>query len=129
MPSKRAICSIENIEFHCSFMQKKEDDFFVVINKANIIKLKVKVGDAIVVFFKQDKTDLQFEVPEEFLEILATDLFAKKTFNSLTNGNKRGIISLLLKIKSIDKKIEKSLLIAEKLKLGITNPQLIAKNK
>jgi hypothetical protein len=118
MPSKRAICTIETVQFHCAFMPKKEGSFFVIVNKQNITKLKLKVGDAVTVIFKKDKTDLQFDMPEEFMEVMATDKEAKKTFDGLTDGNKRGIISLLLKIKSIDKRIEKSLFIAEKLKLG-----------
>ena len=69
-----------------------------------------------------DDTELQFSVPEEFAEVLATDPAAEKIFNTLTPGNKRGLIALVNMVKSSDKKIERSLLIAEKLKKGVSSP-------
>jgi len=48
-------------------------------------------------------------------------------FHSLTPGNQRGIIDLVSKVKSIDKKIEWSLKIPSKLKIGITSPKQIVK--
>ena len=55
--------------------------------------------------------------------MLKTDKKANSTFENLTDGNKRGIIYLVSKVKSVEKRIEKSLRIAEYLKTGITSPR------
>ena len=59
--------------------------------------------------------------------MLDTDEAANKIFESLTDGNKRGLIHLITIPKSSDKKIERALLIAEKLKIGISSPRLVLK--
>ena len=53
---------------------------------------------------------------------MATDPAAEKIFNTLAPGHKRGLIALVNTVKSSDKKIERSLLIAEKLKKGVISP-------
>ena len=89
--------------------------------------LRIKAGDLVNVSFKKDTSPYQFKMPEEFEEVLRTDVQASKVFHSLTPGNQRGIIHLIAKIKSTDKRIEKSLQFAERLKLGITSPREITK--
>jgi uncharacterized protein YdeI (YjbR/CyaY-like superfamily) len=66
-------------------------------------------------------------MPEELKEVLDTDDEANKIFHTLTAGNQRGLIYLLSLVKSSDKKIERALKIAERIKLGITSPRLILK--
>jgi uncharacterized protein YdeI (YjbR/CyaY-like superfamily) len=58
---------------------------------------------------------------------LDTDDEANKIFHALTAGNQRGLIYLLSLVKSSDKKIERALKIAERIKQGITSPRLILK--
>jgi hypothetical protein len=126
-PHKRAICTIHEISFHCAFMRKKEGGYFVNVGATVLKKIKLKKGASFTATFKEDTTKHQFELPIEFEEVLKTDDKAKKIFEALTEGNQRGLLYLVTKIKSWDKKIEKSLLIAEKIKLGITSPKLILK--
>jgi Bacteriocin-protection, YdeI or OmpD-Associated/Domain of unknown function (DUF1905) len=126
-PSKRALCYINGIEFHCAFMKKKEGGYFVNIGNSILKKIKLKKGSDCMATFKADTTSHQFEFPLEFEEVLATDTAAKKIFDALTIGNQRSLLYLVTKVKSVDKKIEKSLLIAEKIKRGITSPQHIVK--
>jgi uncharacterized protein YdeI (YjbR/CyaY-like superfamily) len=61
------------------------------------------------------------------MEVLKTDTEAESIFKGLTDGNKRGLIYLVTQVKSIDKRIERSLKIAERLKLGIKSPREILK--
>lgn len=125
---KRVICSInKQVEIHCALMPKKEGGFYINIGKPVLKKLNLSVGDTFDYTIKPDKTEYQFHYPEELKEVLDTDATAKAIFESLTDGNKRGIMHLVNKIKSVDKRIDRSLKIAEKLKLGITSPQLIMK--
>jgi len=122
--NKRAICKLnDEIEFHCALMKKKEGGYFINIGSAICKKLKIKKGSLVIATFKIDKSKYQFEIPEEFEEVLKTDKKANSTFENLTDGNKRGIIYLVSKVKSVEKRIEKSLRIAEYLKTGITSPR------
>jgi uncharacterized protein YdeI (YjbR/CyaY-like superfamily) len=66
-------------------------------------------------------------MPEELSEVLCQDPDADAVFQNLTDGNKRGIIYLVTLLKTSDKRIERALIIAEKLKLGVTSPRLILK--
>jgi hypothetical protein len=126
--NKRAICIINEIEsFHCAVMPKKEGGHFINIGSAICKKLQLKVGAEINAHFEIDKTEYQFEMPEELAEVLNTDEEAYVIFHTLTAGNQRGLIYLLSLVKSSDKKIERALKIAEQIKEGITSPRLILK--
>jgi hypothetical protein len=125
--SNRALCMIEDINFHCAFMPKKEGGFFINLGSAICNKLNLKEGDEITLFFEEDNTEFQFEMPEEFLEVLYQDPDADAVFQSLTDGNKRGLIYVITLVKSSEKRIERALKVAEKLKIGVTSPRLILK--
>ncbi len=126
--NKRVICTINKTEkLHCAIMPKKDDGHFIMISTSICKKLKLKVGMEIEASFVIDKTEYQFDMPEELKEVLDTDAEANKIFHALTAGNQRGLIYLLSLVKSSDKKIERALKIAERIKQGITSPRLILK--
>ncbi len=126
--TRRVICTMNTrAKFHCAFNFSKNEGHYIYVNRKLIDKLKLDAGDAVTVTFKKDDSKYQFELPEEFEEVLKTDEYANKVFQSLTPGNQRGIIHLIAKIKSSQKRIEKSLLFAEKLKMRITSPREITK--
>ena len=126
--NKRVICTINKTEkLHCAIMPKKDDGHFIMISTSICKKLKLKVGMEIEASFVIDKTEYQFDMPEELKEVLDTDDEANKIFHSLTSGNQRGLIYLLSLVKSSGKKIERALKIAERIKQGITSPRLILK--
>lgn len=126
--NKRAICRLnDQIEFHCAFMPKKEGGHFVNIGTTICKKLKIKEGSTVTATFKADKTEYQFEMPEELSEVLNLDTDANNIFHSLTEGNQRGLIYLVTQVKSSDKRIERALNIAVRLKNGITSPRTILK--
>jgi uncharacterized protein YdeI (YjbR/CyaY-like superfamily) len=60
-------------------------------------------------------------------EVLDTDPKANEVFHSLTEGNQRGLMYLVTQVKSSEKRIERALKIAEKIKAGITSPRNILK--
>jgi hypothetical protein len=126
--NKRVICTINKTEkLHAAIMPKKDGGHFVMIGSSICKKLQLKVGEGLNVNFAIDKTDYQFALPEELKEVLDTDDEANKIFHALTAGNQRGLIYLLSLVKSSDKKIERALKIAERIKQGITLPRLILK--
>jgi Bacteriocin-protection, YdeI or OmpD-Associated/Domain of unknown function (DUF1905) len=126
--NKRAICRLnEELEFHCAIVPKKEGGHFINIGLTICKKLKIKEGSKVSAAFSFDKTEYQFKMPEELKEVLDTDQEANKIFHSLTKGNQRGVIYLVTQVKSGDKKIERALKIAERLKNGVTSPKVILK--
>jgi uncharacterized protein YdeI (YjbR/CyaY-like superfamily) len=126
--NKRAICKLNNqLEFHCAIMPKKQGGHFINVGLTICNKLKIKEGSKVSATFSIDKTEYQFEMPEELKEVLDTDQAAYKIFHSLTEGNQRGLIYLVTQVKSSDKKIERALKIVERLKSGITSPRVILK--
>jgi uncharacterized protein YdeI (YjbR/CyaY-like superfamily) len=126
--NKRVVCKLNNIiSVHAAVMKTKEGMYYLMISAANLKKLSAKAGNIVKTEIEIDKSELQFHIPEEFAEVMATDPAAKKIFDSLTAGNKRGLIALVNMLKSSDKKIERALLIAAKLKTGVTSPAKILK--
>jgi hypothetical protein len=125
--SKRAICSIDSENFHCAFMPKKEGGYFVNLGSVICKKLNLKEGDSLTLSFAEDNSELQFEMPEEFSEVLYQDPDTDAIFQALTDGNKRGLIYVIALVKSSEKRIERALKVAEKLKMGITSPRLVLK--
>lgn len=126
--NKRVLCKLnDSVSLHAAVMKTKEGLYYLMISAANLKKLNAKVGSTVKAEIEIDKSELQFHVPEEFAEVMATDAPAKKIFDSLTDGNKRGLIALVNMLKSSDKKIERALLISAKLKTGITSPAKILK--
>lgn len=126
--NKRAVCRLnDQVEFHCAIMPKKEGGHFINIGLTICKKLKIEEGSRVSASFSFDKTQYQFEMPEELREVLETDQEAHKIFHSLTEGNQRGLIYLVTQVKSSDKKIERAFKIVERIKNGVTSPRVILK--
>jgi uncharacterized protein YdeI (YjbR/CyaY-like superfamily) len=126
--NKRVVCTInKTITLHAAIMRTKEGMHYIMIAAKYLKQLKLKAGSIVEADIKIDESELQFNIPEEFIEVLSTDPEAEKFFNHLTDGNKRGLIALVNMVKSSDKKIERALKIAERLKMGITSPQKMMK--
>jgi len=97
------------------------------INSKICKQFSLKQGSTLKATFADDESEYQFQMPEELQEVLRTDEKAGKIFQSLSPGKQRGLIALVLQVKSMDKRIEQSLKIAEKLRSGIHSPQLVLK--
>lgn len=124
--NKRAICTLNNeVQIHCAIMHQKLGGHYVCFGMATCKKLHIKAGDRVVAGFAVDTTQYQFEMPEELKEILDTDPEASEIFHSLTSGNQRGLLYLVAHVKTSDKKIERALKIADRIKNGITSPRLV----
>lgn len=124
---KRVLCEINGESFHCAFMPKKEGGHYVTIGLRLMKKMKLTAGMAVKPKFSADESKYQFEMPKEFSSLLQQDKALQKVFKSLTPGNQRSLLFLIQQPKSVEKRIERSLLIGERLKLGIFNPKLILK--
>jgi Bacteriocin-protection, YdeI or OmpD-Associated/Domain of unknown function (DUF1905) len=115
-------------KIHAALMPRKlTGDFYIYAGKALLKKAGIAAGATLGVQLEADDSTYQFDMPEELAEVLDTDNDAHRIFHALTPGRQRGLIQLVNMVKSTDKKIERSLKIADKIKAGITNPPAILK--
>lgn len=124
---KRVVCTINDHEFHVALMPRKEGGHIITLGASKMKILKLKAGAVINATLEPDTSDYQFEMPEEFAEVLQSDADASKIFHSLTQGNQRSLIYLVSQVKSADKRIERALKIAEKIKHGVTSAMKVLK--
>jgi hypothetical protein len=126
---KRVLCRInDSLDLHAALMQTRDGLQYIMVGKRVLVQLKLKAGMQVSIDLKEDDTMLQFDIPEEFSAVMETDPEAREIFDALTDGRKRGLIQLVHMVKSSDKKIERALKTAEKIKYGITSPQQIMKS-
>lgn len=114
-----------NYHIHVALQSRKEFGNYVMLSNKHIKALNLNIGDRIRFQIGVDPTKYQFEYPETFAEVMRTDPEAFQVFESLTKGNQRGILAIVSSLRNPDKQIEKSLIIADKLKHGITNARAI----
>jgi Bacteriocin-protection, YdeI or OmpD-Associated/Domain of unknown function (DUF1905) len=125
---KRVVCNFnEKLTVHRALFPRKEGGAWIMISKTIIKELKLEVGDIVKLTLERDVTEFQAEVAEELTAALEMDPEAKAVFDSLTKGNQRSLIYMIIQTKSEHKKIEKALHIIECLKMGITRTQDIMK--
>jgi hypothetical protein len=127
--NRRVLCTINGTHtLHAALLPRKgSNDCFIYAGKALLKKAGITAGSKLTIQLKVDDSAYQFDMPEELAEVLDTDSDAHHIFHALTPGRQRGLIQLVLMVKSTDKKIERALKIADKIKAGITSPQLVMK--
>jgi hypothetical protein len=126
--NKRVVCIINSsVTLHCAILGKLEDGFYLRLSHATFKKLGLKTGSTIRVELNADDSEYQFAMVEELREVLSTDPEASEIFHSFTPGKQRSLIYLISAVKSSDKRIERALKVAERIKMGVTSPNLILK--
>jgi hypothetical protein len=114
--SRRVVCVLnESMTLHAAIMPYGKG-WVISMNKTNLKKLGLKVGSPVQVNMRQDTSQFGLPMPEELSEVLEQDTLAKSYFDALTAGKKRSLIHIVSGVKNIDKRIERALMIAEKLK-------------
>lgn len=114
---RRVLCSINGEKaFQCAIMHGKEGSYFINLNKEIRGKHSLLDGEVIKVSLEKDKSEFGLPFPEVFREVLDTDPPALEYFNKLTPGKQRNLLYIVNKPKSEEKKIEKSIVIANHLK-------------
>jgi len=116
--NRRVLCSINGGKaIQCALMHGEGELYFININKEIRRKNKLEKGSEFQVELEKDDSEFGLPFPEEFNEVLDSDTEAKLFFDGLTPGKKRNLLYIVNKPKSIDKRIEKALVIAIHLKL------------
>jgi hypothetical protein len=119
----------DGTELHCAVLPSKEVGFYSRINQTLVKRLKLVPDQPVLCMIKEDETEFQYVMAEELAEVLAQDEQAYAVFEKLTDGNKRSLMAAILSVKSSEKRIERALIIAESLKLGITRGQDVLKKR
>ncbi len=114
--SRRVICVLnDSMTVHAAIMPHGKG-WVISMNKMNLKKLGLKVGSPIQVNMRPDTSEFGLPMPEEFREVLEQDTVAKGYFDTLTAGKKRSLIHIVTGVKNVDKRIERALMIVERLK-------------
>jgi hypothetical protein len=126
--NKRVMCTLNgNLALHSAIMKSKEGEYYITISSKVCKQLGLSAGHKVKIHLEVDTAEYQFSMPEELQEVLDSDPEAATAFEALTDGKKRSIMYLVTLVKSADKRIERALLIAHKIKMGISSPQLLLK--
>lgn len=127
---KRLLCTINgHTTIHSALMPIKSGGYYITIGKNYLKPLNAAEGSVVSVTFKKDTSELQFEEPEELAAVLEMDDEANAIFKKLTEGNRRSLAYLVTAVKNTDGRIKRALLIAEKIKIGVTTARLIMKGE
>lgn len=111
------------IEFYAAVKRdKKSGDFKMMFSKQKQKELTLSLGDEFEIQLFQDTSKYGVNMPEELEEVFLTDYEAYKIFESFTKGKQRSIIYGVLRYKTSQQKIDKSLIVCENLKRGIHEP-------
>lgn len=105
--STRLICIInEKIELSSGLNHLKNGDFFIIVATRHVKALKKKAGDVVEFTIREDSRPLGVEMPEVLEALLEQDADLAMIFEGLTDGKKRSLIFMIMKLKDVDKQIQ-----------------------
>ena len=116
----RLICHLDDkISFPCGLNHLGDGNFFLIIAGKLLDQLGKKPGTTVDYRIEEDPNPLGVEVPEVLSTLLMQDQELKAVYDKISDGKKRALIFSILKIKDIDRQVEKSIdfLTQEKLQL------------
>lgn len=110
---KRIRCRLnENEEFSAALLPDGQGDYFIMLNKNRWKQWNLSDGMAVSITLSHETAEYGMPISDEMGEVLAADPVAMDFFNALTPGKRRSLIYFVSKIKSPQKRIEKSIIIA-----------------
>ena len=113
--SRRVVCTLGDSEFSCAIMPFGTG-WMILVNKDRQKKLGLKEGMSVEVGLRKDESEYGMPFPEELQEVFAQDDVAKAYFDGLTAGKKRSLLHLVNNVKNVDTRIERALMIAQRLR-------------
>jgi hypothetical protein len=118
---QRVVCTLMGkVVLHAALIKHGDLGFAVYVNKRVLQTLGLVMGQKVPFSMDEDTNPDQFPMPEELAVALDQDEEAKKAFESLTAGARRGFMHWVGQVKSIDKKIERALKVVSQVKMGVT---------
>ncbi|QTE23824.1 YdeI/OmpD-associated family protein [Polaribacter cellanae] len=111
------------LDFYAAVKKDKiSGDYKMMISKQKQKELGLSLGDKFQMQLFEDTSKYGVEMPEELEAVLLSDYDAYQIFESLTAGKKRSIIYGVIRYKTSQQKIDKSLIMCENLKRGNHEP-------
>lgn len=122
----KAFFEEKSIEFHGA-LRLYQGTYLVSFGKRYQKELGVFPSDFFEFQLFENTTTYGVEIPEAFQAVMDSDPEGVSYFENLTDGRKRGLIYYIKRFKNEQTQVDKSLLIFENLKLGITDPRELIK--
>ena len=114
---KRVLLQIDDHEkLHAGFMPEGNGKYFLMLSKPVMKKFQLALGQNVTIKIEKDTTKYGMPISEEMKEALDLDPEGDAYFHKLTPGKIRSLLHIVNKVKSSDKRIEKSVIILEHLK-------------
>lgn len=107
----------DSVVTYSALISDGEGSHFIIMNKENEKKLKLKLGDEVTVRVEEDTSKYGMPLSDEMAELLRVDDEALGYFESQKPGIRRNLIYLVNKVKSSDIRLVKSLIIMDYLKM------------
>lgn len=107
-------------------LAKSQDFYYIMLGSQSRKELQLTEGNTYSFSLEPDTTEIQFHIPEEWSSVLSFDEMAAQAFAQLSDGRKRGLLHLIAKYKSEQKRVEASLRFASALKRGLKDLKDIA---
>ncbi len=115
--NRRVICLLNKTEqFQAALMPHGDGDYFININKELRTKLRLNIGDEVLIELQKDESEFGLPVPEEFEVLLQQDLEGADEFYKLTRGKQRTLLYMIGKPKSSDLRIRNGIGVLNHLK-------------
>jgi hypothetical protein len=113
----RLMCSINGHEqIHAGLQGKGDGRGLIIINKKRQKKWGISIGDEVSATIELDTSKYGAAMPEELEALLEQDLEGMNAFERITPGQQRYIINYVDGVKSIQKRIDRAIMLIENLK-------------
>lgn len=116
---KRIIITFPNGKSFHRAVQNTKGWYRISLGKATVREAKVQVGEIVTITLAPDHSKYGMPFPVEFEEVLNQDPEALQKWEELTPGRRRSVLHYISGGKAIDTRINRSLLMAERLKEGL----------
>jgi len=123
----RMQCTIGETSFACGLMPLGDGDSQIILSKRLRDVLGLVVGSAVRATLTPDTSDYGLPMPEELAEVLAQEEAGAQAFEALTPGRKRGILSMVARHKTSDRRIAHALAIVRAVTEGVTDLKQLAR--
>jgi len=116
---KRLKVSINGNEaFDGSLISAGDQQYYIKINTSQLKKMSLSIGDTATLLLTPDESEYGMPLPEEFSAIWEIDDEAHSYFHALTPGKQRNLIYIVNKVKSLDIRAHKAMVIMDHLKIN-----------
>lgn len=113
----RLICTInDEYSWHCAILSMGNGTHYILMNKELVKRFGWNLNDEFDVAIQVDESKYGMFCPEEMEALLEQDDDGSAYFHALTPGKQRGLLHIIGKPKSSQKRLEKAVVILEYLK-------------